>query len=230
MADFLSPAEWKKNVNSLLGLLHKKTGLTEALTKYDALRKLPKTPPDPKVESLDLVLKAIAKTAEGHKNNKKAQEYLTSMKAQAAKARSDAAGVSELFGKGCAYKEMLGNTTLWPFFMEFCKKEDSAESLDYWLAMRKDPDFARAELLVRDYLDSKGKKLLNLKPEANQKAQAILKNGELSKEEKLKQLTVVLKKVVTEVEVNMADTWTRFQFSDEYIRMVAKYRGFKSWV
>src|SRR6187401_2808780 len=106
MADFLSPAEWKKNVNSLLGLLHKKTGLTEALTKYDTLRKSSKTPPDPKVESLDAVLKAIAKTAEGHKN-KKAQEYLGSMKAQAAKARSEAAAVSDLFGKGVAYKEML---------------------------------------------------------------------------------------------------------------------------
>lgn len=80
MADFLSVADWKKNVNVLLGLIHKKTGLTEALTKYEALKKSSKSPPDAKVEALDVVLKCIAKTAEGHKNNKKAQEYLTGMK------------------------------------------------------------------------------------------------------------------------------------------------------
>lgn len=230
MADLLAVADWKKNVNSLLGLLHKKTGMTEALTKYETVRKTNGATPMAKVESLEAVLKAIAKTADAHKSNKKAQDHLKGMKSQAEKALKESAAVAALFEKGVAFKEMLGSPGLWPFFMEFCRTEHSAENFEFWLAMQKSPDFARAEALAVQCLDPKGKKGLNLASNPHKDAAAILGNVDLSKEEKLKRLLPLLNKAVKDVEVNMADTWLRFIFSEVYIRMVARHRGFKSWV
>lgn len=229
MADFLSVADWKKNVNGLLGVIHKKTGLTEALTKYEALKKS-KSPPDAKVEALDAVLKCVAKTADGHKNNKKAQEYLTGMKNQASKERTQADALNQMWQKKMVLRECLASPGLWPYFHEFCVQGQTADDMDYWLAMRKAPDYARAELLVKNYIDPKAKKGLNLPEDLYKKASTILNNTSLSKEEKLKQLLPILSKAVLGAEGNMCEPWLRFTVSDGYVRMLAKHKGFKPWV
>lgn len=230
MADLLAVADWKKNVNSLLGLLHKKTGMTEALTKYGEVRKKSGASPKEKVEVLDVVLGAINKTLDAHKSNKKAQDHLNGMKNQAAKERKEADAVATLFEKGVGYKEMLASPGLWPFFMEYCRKEHSEVNFEFWMAMRKSPDFARAEAFVEQCLNPKGKKPLNCPDSHYKKAAAVLADVDLKKEDKLSQLLPILKKTLWDVEINMAETWTRFQFSEAYIRMVARQYGFKSWV
>lgn len=230
MADLLAVADWKKNVNTLLGLIHKKTGMTEALTKYETVRKTNNASPKAKAEALEVVLKAIDKTAEAHKSNKKAQDHLKGMKVQAEKAFKEASATAALFEKGVSFKEMLASPGLWPFFMEFSRTELSSENFEYWLAMKKAPDFARAKLLVEQCINSKGKKGLNLPGDPYKAAKAIVDDDKLSNDDKLKSLLPILNQAVKTVEINMADTWTRYIFSEVYIRMVARHRGFKSWV
>ena len=232
MADYLAVAEWKKNVNSLLGLIHKKTGMTEALTKYGAVRKNAKTKPHDKVAIVDELLKTIGKTADAHKKNKKAQDYLKNMESQAMKERKEADDVVKLFDKGVGFKELLGNPSLWPFFMDFLKAGYTHADFEYWIIMKKDPNYEKAVGLVSKYINPKADLGLNLKggDVVYKTALGIVNDTNMKNDEKLKKLLPILKQAVNSAEINMTEPWTRFIVSDDYVRLVAKSKGFKSWV
>jgi Regulator of G protein signaling domain len=136
MPDFLSEAEWKKNVNKLLGLIHGKTGISEALKAYAAIRNRNGATVDDKKEALETIIEKVEKTKTAHKSKPDTVKYLTAMIKAANEEiegwTSTPAGDSGPL-PNVAFTAVLGNAKMRKYFMDFLNSEFSPENLQFYM-------------------------------------------------------------------------------------------------
>jgi hypothetical protein len=229
MADYLSEAEWKKNVNTLLGLIHRKTGITEALKKYAQVRK-DKAPPKDKIAALDDLVTVIDKAKTAHKSKKPAIEYLEKMSKLAESEKDEAEELQALVEKHIPFKTILTNISYLTYFQAYAKKENSEENIEFYLEMKRGLNYERAVKFTEIFVNPNGKKGINCPETIYKTCQKIIALDTVDEDQKLTMLKAKFKEVLKAAEINMSETGTRFVVSDDYIRMVCKDAGKIPWV